>query len=185
MRKSLLLFLLLTAGIYSSCEKEQDPFLISANSVGHLTKEVQIKDLDSVFAKDSIVKQVNEGELYKTNNEIEVYDKKGKKMLLLEPVQAFDSTSTVGFVQVLDPRFKTAKGLNTESTFKDIVENYNISRIENTLSAAVIFIDDLNIYVTIDKKQLPADLRYDTQKRIQASQIPDAAKIKYFMIDWD
>lgn len=184
MKKSLL-SLLFMAGIFTSCEKEQDPFLISADSVGLLTRNVQIRELDSVFAGDSIVKQVSEGELFKSNNEIEIFDKKGKKMLLLEPVQAFDSTSTVGFVQVLDPRFKTAKGLNTESTFKEIVENYNISRIENTLSAAVIFIDDLNIYVTIDKKQLPADLRYDTQKRIQASQIPDEAKIKYFMIDWD
>ncbi|MFD0977802.1 hypothetical protein [Salinimicrobium gaetbulicola] len=184
MKKGLLL-LLITSSIFISCDKEQDPFLISASSIGKLTKDVQIKDLDSVFSQDSIVKQVNEGELYKSNNEIEVYDKKGKKMLLMEPVQAFDSTSTVGFIQVLDSRFKTAKGLNTESTFKDIVENYNISRIENTLSAAVIFIDDLNIYVTIDKKQLPAELRYDTQMRIQASQIPDDAKIKYFMIDWD
>lgn len=184
MKKSLLL-LLVSAGLLTSCDKEQDPFLISANSIGHLTTEVQIRELDSVFAQDSIVRQVSEGELYKSNNEIEVYDKKGKKMLLLEPVQAFDTTSTIGFIQVLDPRFKTAKGLSTQSTFKDIVENYNISRIENTLSAAVIFIDDLNIYVTIDKKQLPADLRYDTQKRITAAQIPDDAKIKYFMIDWD
>ena len=184
MKKGLLL-LLFTTSIFVSCDKEQDPFLISATSVGKLTKDVQIKELDSVFSQDSIVKQVTEGELYKSNNEIEVYDKTGKKMLLLEPVQAFDSTSTIGFIQVLDPRFKTAKGLSTKSTFKDIVKNYNISRIENTLSAAVIFIDDLNIYVTIDKKQLPAELRYDTQMRIQASQIPDDARIKYFMIDWD
>lgn len=184
MRKSLLL-LLLTSSIFISCEQDQDPFLITPNSVGRLTKDVQIKDLDSVFAQDSIVKQLSGRELYKSNNEIEIYDTQGKKILLLEPVQAFDSTSTVGFIQVLDPRFKTDKGLNSESTFKDIIENYSISRIENTLSAAVIFIDDLNIYVTIDKKQLPAELRYDTQKRIQASQIPDDAKIKYFMIDWD
>lgn len=177
--------LLFSSLLFMSCEKEQDPFLISQNSVGRLTKDVRISELDSVFSEDSIVKQMNDGEFFKKSNEIEVYDKAGKKMLLLEPVQAFDSTSTVGFVQVIDPRFKTAKGLGPESTFKDIVENYNISRIENTLSAAVIFIDDINVYVTIDKKQLPAELRYDTQTRIQASQIPDNAKIKYFMIDWD
>ncbi|MFD2518095.1 hypothetical protein [Salinimicrobium flavum] len=184
MKKSLLL-LLFTSGIFISCEKEQDPFLISATSIGRLSKDVQIRQLDSVFARDSIVRQVNDSEMFRSNNEIEVFDNKGKKLLLMEPVQAFDSTSTIGFIQVLDPRYKTAKGLNTHSTFKDIVQNYNISRIENTLSAAVIFIDDLNIYVTIDKKELPSELRYDTQTRIQASQIPDNAKIKYFMIDWD
>ncbi|GAB2780686.1 hypothetical protein [Salinimicrobium soli] len=184
MRKSLFILLISSTSLFIACEKEQDPYLISPTSVGLLTKDVKINQLDSVFAEDSIVKQVNEGE-FRKNNEIEIYDKTGKKLLLLEPVQAFDSTSTVGFIQVLDPRFKTAKGLGTESTFKDIVENYTISRIENTLSAAVIFIDDMNVYVTIDKKELPAELRYDTQARIQASQIPDHAKIKYFMIDWD
>lgn len=184
MKKSLLALLIISS-FAVSCQKEQDPYLISANRIGHLTKEVQIRQLDSVFAKDSVVNQLQEGELYKNSNEIEIYDKQGRKMLLLEPVQAFDSTSTIGFIRVMDPRFKTAKGLNTESTFKDIVKNYNISRIENTLSAAVVFIDDLNIYVTIDKKQLPAELRYDTRARIQASQIPDDARIKYFMIDWD
>lgn len=185
MRKNLLFLLFVTTTFIISCEKEQDPFLISANNVGRLNKDVKINQLDSIFAGDSIVKQVSNSELYRKSNEIEIYDTQGKKLLLIEPVQAFDSTSTVGFIQVLDPRYKTAKGLGKESTFKDIVENYNISRIENTLGAAVIFIDDLNIYVTIDKKDLPAELRYDTQSRIQASQIPDDAKIKYFMIDWD
>lgn len=184
MRQSLLI-LAITSTLFIACEKEQDPFLISANSIGLLTRDVKITQLDSVFAEDSIVKQVSDGEFYRKSNEIEIYDRSGKKLLLLEPVQAFDSTSTIGFIQVLDPRFKTAKGLGTESTFKDIVENYNISRIENTLSAAVIFIDDLNMYVTINKKNLPVELRYDTQSRIQASQIPDNAPIKYFMIAWD
>lgn len=185
MQKNFLLIFLLAAGLFISCEKEQDPFLISANSIGSLTRDIKINELDSIFAEDSIVKQVNEGEFYRKSNEIEIYDKTGNKLLLLEPVQAFDSTSTVGFIQVMDARYKTAKGLGKDSTFKDIIENYTISRIENTLSAAVIFIDDLNVYVTIDKKQLPVELRYDTQSRIHASQIPDDAKIKYFMIDWD
>ncbi len=168
-----------------ACEKEEDPFLITQNSVGLLTKEVKVNELDSIYAHDSVVKEVTESEYFDTSNEIKVFDETGKQMLLLEPVQAFDSTSTVGYIQILDPRFQTAKGLGIESTFKDIVENYSISRIENTLSAAVIFIDDLNIYITIDKKELPAELRYDTETKIQAAQIPDDAKFKYFMIGWD
>ena len=168
-----------------SCEDKPDPYLISANSIGMLNKEVRISELQSIFEGDSIVNQVSEGEFFKSSNEIEIFDPSGTKKLLLEPVQAFDSTSTIGFIQVLDPRFQTAKGFGPGSTFKDIVENYKISRIENTLSAAVIFIDDMNIYVTVDKKELPAELRYDTQAKIQASQIPNDARIKYFMVDWD
>lgn len=170
---------------FIACQKEDDPFQITKDSVGLLTKEVQVRQLDSVYANDSLVRAVNESEYFSNSNEIRIYDKSGKQMLLLEPVQAFDSTSTIGYIQVLDPRFETVKGLNIQSSFKDIVENYGISRIENTLSAAVIFIDELNIYITIDKKELPAELRYDTETRIQASQIPDNAKFKYFMIGWE
>ena len=104
--------------------------------------------------------------------------------MILEPIQQFDSTSTVGYIQILDSRYETAKGLNINSTFGDVVENYGISRIENTLNSAVVFIDELNLYLTIDKKELPTSLRYDTDTRITASQIPDNAKIKYFMISW-
>ena len=175
----------LLALLLISCEKEDDPFLITQNSVGLLTKEVKVNELDSIYANDSIVKEVSESEYFSSSNEIKVYDDTGKQMLLLEPVQAFDSTSTIGYIQIMDPRFQTIKGLGTQSTFKDIVENYSISRIENTLSAAVIFIDDINTYITIDKKELPAELRYDTETKIQASQIPDDAKFKYFMISWD
>jgi hypothetical protein len=65
------------------------------------------------------------------------------------------------------------------------MKDYNISRIENTLNAAVVFLDEINAYITIDKKELPSDLRYDTDSKIRASQIPDEARIKYFMIYWD
>lgn len=182
--RNVCLFLFGFLFLLTSCNNEEDPFLIDQNRVGLLTKEVQVRELDSIFANDSIVKQINENN-YSNGNEIRVYDKSGKQLLLLEPVQAFDSTSTIGYIRVLDPRFETAKGLNTQSTFKDIVENYSISRIENTLNAAVIFIDKLDIYITIDKKELPAEIRFDTRKRIQPSQIPDDARFKYFMISWE
>ena len=171
--------------LFFSCEEEKDPYIIDENSIGKLTRQVQVNQLDSIYVNDSIVKQLGEPELFRNSNEIRIYEKGGTPLLLLEPVQAFDSTSTIGYVQVLDPRFKTAKGLSTASTFKDIVENYNISRIENTLSAAVVFIDALDIYISIDKKELPANLRYDTGARIKASQIPNDAPLKYFMIGWD
>ncbi|GHA41303.1 hypothetical protein GCM10007103_23420 [Salinimicrobium marinum] len=179
-------FLILIALLcFTSCDKDEDPHLIDKDRVGLLKKSTRVYELDSIFANDSVVRQMSEGDLFRNSNEIKIYDQSGKQLLLLEPVQAFDTTSTIGYIQVMDPRFETAKGLSTASTFKDIVENYNISRIENTLSAAVIFIDDINTYITISKKELPAELRYDTQTRIQASQIPDEAKIKYFMIGWD
>lgn len=167
-----------------SCGKDSDPFLIDTTRVGSLTKEIKINQLDSVFSEDSIVRKNAGTDFFNSTSEIEIFDKEGKPLLIIEPIQQFDSTSTVGYIQIMDPRFQTAKGLNSASTFGEVVENYQISRIENTLNSAVIFIDELNLYLTIDKKDLPTSLRYDTDTRITASQIPDNAKIKYLMVSW-
>lgn len=182
MKNQLLVLLFVIA--MTSCGKDSNPYLIDSNRVGPLTREIQISQLDSIFKNDSIARTTSPSGTLATSNEIEIYDKDGTHLLILEPVQQFDSTSTIGYIQVLDPRFETAKGLNTNSTFGDIVKHYSISRIENTLNSAVVFVDELNLYLTIDKKDLPSDLRYDTDTRINESQIPDNAKIKYFMISW-
>ncbi len=182
MKKLSILFI--TALLAISCGKDSDPFLIKNDRVGKLTKEVKINQLDSVFKNDSIVRNTTGNEFSNTTHDIEIYDKKGSPLLVLEPIQQFDSTSTVGYIQILDSRYQTKKGLNLKSTFGDVVKNYKISRIENTINSAVVFIDDLNLYLTIDKKELPANLRYDSDTKINANQIPDSAKIKYFMISW-
>lgn len=185
MRKYLLLVMGLSLGLIS-CQKEEDnPFRITANQVGPVKKDIRINQLDSIFAEDSLVKQKSGTRELRATDEIKVFEKSGKALMILEPLQEFDTTSTIGYIRVLDPRYKTKSGLNTNSTFKDVMENYNISRIENTLNAAVVFIDEINVYLTIDKKELPADLRYDTNSKIMASQIPDDAKIKYFMVYWE
>lgn len=106
-------------------------------------------------------------------------------MLMLAPVQSFDSTSTIGNIRIIDKRFKTETGLGVSSTFKDILSNYDISRIENTLDAAVVFIDKINAYVTIDKKNLSEKFQNNTSTSIEISDIPETAPIKYFWIGWE
>tara|TARA_R100001369_G_scaffold21881_6_gene39829 strand:+ start:41582 stop:42130 length:549 start_codon:yes stop_codon:yes gene_type:complete len=181
--KRLILGIIISISLLA-CGRDSDPFLIDSTRVGSLTKEVRINQLDSVFSEDSIVRTGSGNEFLSANNEIQIFDKEGKPLLILEPIQQFDSTSTIGYIQILDSRFQTEKGLSNISTFGDVVENYKISRIENTINSAVVFIDELNLYLTIDKKELPASLRFDTDAKISASQIPDNAKIKYFMVSW-
>jgi len=88
-------------------------------------------------------------------------------------------------IQVIDPRYKTVSGLSVSGVFKDIKESYTITKINNTLSAAVIFVDSIQASITIDKKELPSELKFNTDTKIEASQIPDTAKIKHFLINWD
>ena len=171
--------------IFTSCQKKTDPFLVTPTSVGELTNTSTVSELETIFANDSIVKHIAGDEFVGSSNNIEIFDKKGNQLLILEVEEEFDSTATFKSVRVVDPRFKTAKGFNAASTFKDLKDNYSVSKITNTLSVAMIDIDEINAYVAINKKELPEALLFDTKTKIEAVQIPDAAKIKYFWLNWD
>lgn len=168
-----------------SCSKKVDPFLIGKDHVGLLTKISTIKDLKSIYANDSIVKHIAGDEFIGNSNEIEIYDKQGNQLLILEASQEFDSTATIKSVRIIDPRYKTLKGFGSSSTFKDLKDNYSISKITNTLSTAVINVNEIDAFIAINKKELPSDLQFNTNVKIEAVQIPDSAKIKYFWLDWD
>lgn len=171
--------------LFVQCGKDSDPFNINTGSIGNLNSEIKIKQIDSIFAKDSIVKINSSPNALETQGEVEVYEKGGKKLLLLSPNDENDPNSTISNVQVFDSRYKTEKGLNSASTFKDVKANYTIENIQTTINAVVVFLKDSDIYLTIDKKHLPEELRYNMDAKIEASQIPDNASFKYFMIGWE
>ncbi|MBU2941001.1 hypothetical protein KO494_15730 [Lacinutrix sp. C3R15] len=182
--KNTIFTLCLVAIFFISCKKEVNPFLISKNNIGLLTDSTKVKDLETVFANDSVVKRISGDGFTGRISDIEIYDKTGKQLLTLSPNQDLDSTATINTVKVIDQRYKTEKGLNTTSTFADIKNNYTISSIQNTLRNVVVFVDEINAFFTIDKMELPAELRIDMSKKIEAIHIPDTAKIKHFMIGW-
>lgn len=183
MKKTILLLVIIVS-IFTSCEKEINPFLISKQNIGHLTDSTQVKDLEFVFINDSIVKYESGDEFTGNVNDLEIYEKGGKLLLVLSPSQALDSTSTIRTVKVVDPRFVTVKGLSQNSTFKDINTNYKISNIQNSLRNIIISVNEINAYFTIDKNELPANMRFDMNLKIEAIQIPEEAKIKNFYLYW-
>ncbi|MCB0463641.1 MAG: hypothetical protein R2816_09485 [Flavobacteriaceae bacterium] len=170
--------------LLASCSQSPDVNLISKHSIGLLTDSTQIKDLQLVFPNDSIVKLSESNEFTNTINDIEIYENSGKKLLTLTPKKTFDSTSTIKSIQIHGEHFKTAKGLNSKSTFKSIKDNYKISSIQNTLKNIMVSVNEINAFFTIDKDELPAELRFDMNLKIEAIQIPDEAKIKGFYMQW-
>ena len=167
--------------VLSSCKKEQDPFQISKQHIGLLTDSTQVKDLEAIYSKDSLV-NYNGNQFTGLVNDIEVFEKGGKKLLTLSPRKLSDSTSFIQSVRIFDSRFKTDKNISTESTFKDIANNYKITRIDNLINTIVVSVNELNASFTIDKKELPANMRFDMDLTIEATHIPDDAKIKYFFL---
>ncbi|MAZ73870.1 MAG: hypothetical protein CMC70_12070 [Flavobacteriaceae bacterium] len=183
--KKTLLFAAIATMLFVQCEEEKDPFAISNEAIGPLTKKTQMKQLDSIYAQDSIVKLNPVTGAIETQGEVEVYDKEGVKLLLLSPYDESDPTSEIANIQIFDPRYKTDKGLTKASTFKEVKANYEIAGIQNAINSVVVFLKDTDIYLTIDKKQLPEEVRYNFNQKIEATQIPDTATFKYFMIGWD
>lgn len=170
--------------LVTSCKKEQDPYLITKHQVGSLTDSTQVRDLESLFINDSISRFIGGDEFTGSINDIEIYEKGGKLLLILTPAEALDSTSVIKLVRVVDARYKTAEGISSNSTFKEWRNAYEISSIQNSLRNLIVSFNSINAYVNIDKKELPAELQIDPTIKIEAIQIPDNAKIKNFYIQW-
>lgn len=186
MNKSLITAVL-TAIIVIGCstEKKQNPFQIGKKHIGLLTDSTQVKDLELVFPTDSIVKNIKGDEFTGNSNDIEIYDtSSGKQLLILSPSQSLDSTALIKSIHIKDSRYKTDKNISTLSRFADIKNNYKISGISTLINSIVISVNEINASFTIDKKELPANLQFNMDLKIEAVQIPDNAKIKYFMLYW-
>lgn len=182
MKRYYLLFGTLILTLSSACERKDPVFLITNEKVGKLEKASLAKDLELIYADDSIVRDTFSTKLGSGSNKIKVYEKGGKHLLTLTPKN--DSLATIENIQVMDPRFVSEEGIGLNSTFKDIKDRYTIKKVVTALNNVVIFVKETNMYFTIDKSELPANLRYATSN-IEAVQIPDGAKIKYLMIGWD
>ena len=162
-----------------NCAGEQkNDFQISGDQVGKLTKQSLARDIDLIFEKDSVVQDTVKLNFGSGASKIKIYERGGQLLLTLTPNR--DSIATIQNIQINDSRFVTKKGI-----FKEIKDNYPIKKIITSLNNVVVLLKDSDLYFTIDKKELPESLRYNTNSKIEEVQIPDKAKVKYMMIGWD
>ncbi|MGB3345477.1 MAG: hypothetical protein WBA61_16325 [Aequorivita sp.] len=186
MKKTLaLVAVILTVTVFVGCGKDSDPFLIKDGAIGNLTHEIKMKQLDSIFTNDSIVKINSSPNALETQGEVEIFEKGGQKLLLLSPENETDPNSTITDILIFDSRYKTEKGLDRTSLFKDFKENYKIGSIQRILNGVLVFLDDSDIYLTIDQQYLQEEVRYNPDVPLEANHILDSAPIKYFRIGWE
>jgi hypothetical protein len=159
-------------------------FKMSKGKVGTLTTVTTISDLTKIFESDSIVKNLSEGSLgdnyFQDDDEYLIYEKGGKHLLTIVPKEQLDATSTIKSIQIFDDRYKTVSGITLNSIFEDIHLNNRITKVETSLSSATLFIDDLNVTITLDKEDLGLK-NFSTQK-VSLEQIPGLAKVKTFVV---
>lgn len=174
---------------FTQCSRE-NKFLIKKNRVGLVSNTDIIGDIESIFKNDSVAKFLSEGALggvdtryIPEDDEYKIFSKEGKHLMTVVPKEQLDSSSTIKYVEILDPEFKTEKGLTLNSPFKDINLHYMINKVETSLLSATLYIDELNATIALDKADLGVN-QFSTEE-IKVEQIPDMAKIKYFTIWFD
>jgi hypothetical protein len=181
-----ILVILTLALVFTQCSRE-NKFLIKKNRVGFISNTDFIGEIESIFKNDSIAKFLNEGALdtnyLQEDDEYKIYSKEGKHLITVVPKEQLDSSSTIKYVEIMDPEFKTEKGLTLNSPFKDINLNYRINKVETSLLSATLYIDELNATISLDKADIGVN-QFSTEE-IKVEQIPDMAKIKYFTIWFD
>ncbi len=169
----------------TSCTNNSD-FLVEKGRVGEITKNTTVKELSSIFSKDSLVVKLSEAKIGEDQNkyfhdddEYLVYNKEGKHLLTIIPINQQDSLSTLKSIEIFNNQYITKKGISLYSPYKDIHAAYQLS-ITNTLLSAHIDIDELNATMTIDKKEIV--INEFNRDKIKVDQIPDLARIKHFTI---
>ena len=181
--KNYFFFLALIAAVLASCEQEPDPrFLIAEDQVGYLLPTTRIAALEERFKNDSVVRDTLSFQLGKVREQIRIFEKGGAHLLTVTP--SLDSVPTPANIRIVDPRFTTVNGLGINNTYLDFEKAFPVEKVSTALNNIVVFFKNSNLYLTIEKQQLPENVRYANQP-VEAVQIPDKARIKYLMVAWD
>ena len=155
-------------------------YVIAKNNLGGIHKNTTVAELDKMFKNDSVVKLPQNLDVF---NKYKVYNKTGQRLLTISLNITRDSIKGVGNIKIFSNQYKTEKGLTTDSTYKDVIDNYSISKVEPFIASVMVSIDEINARIALDKKDLKIN-EFDMRK-ISKDQIPDMAKIKYITLWFD
>jgi hypothetical protein len=166
-----------------ACANKEKTYLINKKQVGKITTETKVKDLNKIFAKDSIVKNTEGESAFESYDEYTVFDKKTKEpLLLIIPNKTKDENALIKQVEILSPKYNTYKGINLQSSFGQIKKAHKIGNVETSLNYIVLYLDDLNAIIDIRKSELPLQLQNNPGLKIDQTMIPDKAKVKHFIV---
>ena len=155
---------------------------IDNHAVGPISSATSLAEVAALFPNDSLAGRRNTQD--SLVGEVELYDAQGTLRMIIFPKDENDPKSTISFLRIVDPQFTTKEGLGVASSFGDLKKVLEITGVDNAINAVVVYFKDTPWYVSIDKKELPENIRYDYERNIEQAQIPEDAKIKYFFYAW-
>lgn len=168
--------LILLSILFVQCGQDKDTMILK-NQLGDITKDTSLEDLDKIFKNDSIEKYPVKSDI---KREYRVFGEDGKPALVFLTLVENDTVKGLERVKIYSDKYMTEKGISTKSVYKDVADNYSIDEIETSFTAAILFVNELNATVLLNKSDLNLD-EFD-MREIRADQIPDKAKINYISL---
>lgn len=177
--KNVIIFMIVVSVAFLSVQCNQNSHLVAKEKVGKITKKTTERDIYNLFKSDSIVTDTVAPLSSLDEKRLKIFSKEGKKQLEVTFTKQ-DSLFAINNVQLFSDEYKTKKGISIRSNFNDVHKNYTINSVEATFSSIILFIDELNTTISINKSQAGIP-QFSTQK-VKLEQIPDATKINYFTV---
>lgn len=169
--------------LMQSCQGTKGDFIISKNKVGKLTDSTKIYQMKQLYKSDSIVENMQNASAFGVYEEYTVYDKQTRKPLLtVVPVKINDSASLIKTIEIRSDIFKTAKGICLSSEFEKIQSNTKINKVEETFKYIVLYLDEFNATIDIDKDVLPLSAQHNRSVKVDETLIPNDAKMSHFIV---
>ena len=166
--------------LFIQCNSNQ-VHILQKNQVGLVNAFTKVSELDKIFANDSLVKpQYIENQAKYFNEDYYVYSKSGEHLLTLLIENTTDSTASIQSVQVFSSIYISNKDISLSSSFKDLNEQYEISKVESMITSASVYVEDLNASFIIANKDLGL-LEFSTNK-ISIDHILDNASFRYITV---
>ena len=95
---------------------------ISKGKVGKINSEIIVKQLDSIFILDSIVRRIGEGDyMFSGDDNYLIFDTQRNHLLTLTPRQQHDANETIETIEIISEKFSTKNGLTVNSNFAEIL----------------------------------------------------------------
>ncbi len=159
---------------------------VTNKSIGVFDNSATIKEVLHTVPFDQIRKKAGHGE-FKDDiyDDYEIYDHNARHLFTLTPKDTAQIEQKINRVLIKSPFFKTDKGINCKSTYKDIKNAYTITKIEPTREHIVLIVNDINANFSIPKTKLKKGWWNDKTKTVNTSKIPLNAQIDDFILWWN
>ena len=90
-------------------------YLIKKGKVGKINSKSIVKDIDSLFSNDSVVKRIGGGDyMFESEDKYLIYDNLNNHLLTLIPKQQHDANEKIETIQIYSNKFITSKGINID-----------------------------------------------------------------------